>query len=400
MPGISEVVARERGAAAAHRASLDTPSVPPPSAAPKDTFLHGFLLPLSLVRATLRDRELRRPYLRVTALRLLVVVVLAAAGCVGGPSKPKTEHRGRPTLIVHHDVGGAKASPSSGVHVHAPGIDVDLDARRGAKSEVKVLGQDVPVVDIDEATEAMKVAEAARDHDAKTGLLASGWAWVLAFVAALSGASTVIVGLSRRHDDWLGFGAAALAHVKPEDETRKVPKICVDVKWIKKKIRERIRESIAFAAGMPVVALLLMVPVAGPFLFKVGTVAWGWYWLGVTTAMKNDHSLADAETAPPPAMVRAIETLSRAHWLLAPLRPYARLLAWATRSFNSPAAFFERTPRAFLGLGLSRALFALPGLYFFGKAIVPVAAGRLCAEADPLERFSVAAGDLTPRSPA
>jgi hypothetical protein len=150
---------------------------------------------------------------------------------------------------------------------------------------------------------------------------------------------------------------------------------------------ERIRESIAFAAGFPAIALLGLVPTAGDVLLKIATVAWGWYWLGVFTAAKSDHSLVDRPVARPPHVVRLLGDFASKHWLLTPLRLYVRLWARLGRSFDAPAAVFERTPAAFLGLGLARAILSLPGLYVMSKSIIPVAAGRLIADADPHGRF-------------
>jgi hypothetical protein len=99
----------------------------------------------------------------------------------------------------------------------------------------------------------------------------------------------------------------------------------------------------------------------------------------------------DAGTAPPPRMIDGLRAFAPTRWWTAPLRGYARIWAALTRSFHSPAAFFERAPAAFLGLALARALLSLPGFYFLAKPIIPVAAGRLCAEADPMRRFDVSA---------
>lgn len=375
---MKDVVARERVAVATHRSSLRGDAVmPPPSAAPKGTFAHGFLLPFTLIAATLRDGELRRPFIQTTAVRLLVIALLTALGLSTG--SPKDEKRGSPVIVVHHDVGTTPPSPSAGVHVRLPGVEVDLADAPGAKSEVKVLGQNVPVVDIDDRAEA-----AAKNEKKKR----SAWKWLLAIVATISAATAVVIALSRRYDDWLNFGISALASIQPEDAERKKPKIAVDFKWLWKKLKERIRESVAFAAGMPMIALLQIVPHAGGVLFKIGTVLWGWYWLGVFTAAKSDHALVDAKTAPPPRIVRGLESIARMHWLFTPLRLYARLWAWLAKSFDAPAAIFERTPAPFLGLGLARALLSLPGLYVMSKSIIPVAAGRLIAESDPHGRFA------------
>jgi hypothetical protein len=377
---MKDVVAREREAVAAHRVSLRSGAMPPPSAAPKGTFAHGFLLPFSLIAATLRDPELRRPFIKTTLVRWMVIAALTAIGLASGSPDEKHDKPG-PAVIVHHSVGDTPPSPSSGVHVRMPGVQVDLNDAPGTKSEVKVLGQNVPVVDIDD-----QVKKAEKEAKEKKPL--GAWKWLLAVVAMISGATAFVVALSRRYDDWLGFGISALASIQPEDAERKTPKIMVDWKWLKKKLRERIRESLAFAAGMPVIALFQIIPYAGGILFKIATVLWGWYWLGVFTAAKSDHALVDAEAAPPPRVVRGFQTIASTHWLFVPLRLYGRLWAWVGKAFDAPAAVFERSPAPFLGLGLARAILALPGLYVISKSIVPVAAGRLIAESDPHGRFA------------
>lgn len=380
MPGIRDVVHRERRAAHAHRASLRRGSVPPPSTSPRGTFLHGFLLPFSLAIAMFRDRDLRRAFLRVTAVRLVVLALLASAGCTGASKK---EPRPKKAIILRHD-GAPAASSASGMHVHLPGLHVDIDETRGAKSDIRVLGKSIPVVDVDgpPGTEPAEMEEPSPFE--------SGWARVVAFVAALSGASAFIIALSRRYDDWLGFFLAQrLAFVKPEDDEPKKRKVAVDVRWLVKKLKQRVREGVAFASGIPILALLSALPAVGTWLLDLAMIVWGWYWLGVFTAAKNDHALVDAKTASPPRMIRALARAGELHWSTRPLRGYARLWSALTRSFHSPASFFERAPAAFLGLALARAILALPVLNFLSKPIVPVAAGRLCAEHDPLDRFAL-----------
>ena len=233
MLGIGERVARERSAVGAHRASLRGASLPPPREAPKGTFAHGFFLPFSLIVATLRDRELRGPYLKVTAWRLFAVSAFAALACATGSPEREKKTQGHGPVVVLDRAEAAEGAPAaSGLHVDVPGVHIDIDARRGAKSEVRMLGQDIPVIE-DERPRAERAAEDASRRE--TAWLASGWAWLLALVALLSGVSKVVSALSRRYDDWLGFGISALAFVRPEDDERKTPKVFIDRKWIVKK---------------------------------------------------------------------------------------------------------------------------------------------------------------------
>ena len=69
---------RERVSLAEHRDAIrGRSSFPPPKKAPRATFLHGFLLPFSLVVALLRHPTLGRSYLRLTVARALFVALFA-----------------------------------------------------------------------------------------------------------------------------------------------------------------------------------------------------------------------------------------------------------------------------------------------------------------------------------
>lgn len=336
----------------------------------KASFVRGFVLPFALIVATLRDRELRGPYLRITAARVVAVAVVSVlAFGTGSHAKPKDGHG--PRVVVHHD-----GKPGPGVHVHMAGVDVDIDAREEGKDKVVVLGRDVPVVD------AARTPARTIEH---------GWGLVLAILGVISGASGVVVALSRRYDDWLSFGASRLAAVAPEDPSAPTPRVALDPKWLYKKLRRRIRGYVVFAAGVPALALFQLVPTIGEWLFHGALTGWAWYWLGVFTASKTAHAWADEGRAPAPLVIRELNERLPRRWFIAPLRAYARAWAWLTRGVNPPAAVFERTPAAFLGLALARAILAFPGLYLLARPIVPIAAGRLCADADPYGRFATPA---------
>src|SRR3954454_19411437 len=108
------VVAREKEALAAHRATLRGSELPPPQDAPKGTFLHGFLLPFSLIAATMRDRELRGPYLRVALLRGLIVVLIAVVAIAKGDISAKNKKTPHAGVVVHkskHKPGDKHAAP-------------------------------------------------------------------------------------------------------------------------------------------------------------------------------------------------------------------------------------------------------------------------------------------------
>ncbi|MDB4934852.1 MAG: uncharacterized protein JWP87_1824 [Labilithrix sp.] len=407
-------IEREKRAFAAHRAALGGSALPPPHEAAKGTFVHGFMLPFSLIAATLRDRELRGPYLRLLAMRGLLVVLVGIAAVAGGNVSAR---EGKPgpgaSIIVHKSKKeGAKSTP---VHVDIPGFHVDIGDED--KPSVSVLGKQMPVQTVDDDEEPGKAAGPQLNVlDVPEAAAAAGspapppapptfarrmwtrvtqsWKWLLALLTVLSATEGVVVFFSRRWDDWLSFHTSRLAAIRPEDEVAKTPKVALDLRWLYRKMKRRIRGYVVFAAGLPALLPLRLVPTAGTWLFTIAATLWGWYWLGVFTAAKSAHAWADEERALSPAPIRALNERISPSFVFGPIRWYGRAWARITRSVNPAATTFERSPAAFLGLALARVILALPGLYLLARPVVPVAAGRLCAEVDPLDRFSV------PRVPA
>jgi hypothetical protein len=401
----SSVIEREKNALAAHRAALRGSEIPPPHDAPKGTFVHGFFLPFSLIVATIRDSQLRGPYLRLALLRGLLVVLAGVIAIAGGNiSADKKKSNPSNGVIVHRSKD--KSKQSAPVHVNMPGLHVNIDPDKDQAS-VSVLGQPVPVQEIDDSApkpppppersvepppppqeEAKPSAPPSLARRAWTRI-ATSWRWMLALFAFLSAAEGVVVFFSRRWDDWLSFHASRLAAIVPEDETPKTPKVAVDLRWLYRKMKRRFRGYMVFAAGLPALLPLRLVPSAGPYLFSIAATLWGWYWIGVFSAAKSAHAWADEDRALSPAPIRELNERVSPHFLFGPLRWYGRTWARITRGVNPAATTFERSPTAFLGLALARVVLSLPGLYLLARPIVPVAAGRLCAEADPAERFSL-----------
>lgn len=403
-PKRPSLVEREREALAAHRASLIGSEIPPPDRAPRGTFLHGFLLPFSLIASTLRDRELRAPYLKVTAVRIAAVVAITLIAFSGNTKDKK--HRpggGAPkAVVVHEKHRSEKHTP---VKVDIPGVHVDLDVNNG-KEEIVVLGQKVPVVDENGDIGATAKAEEPAPPPPTTTLgrawakVKDSWAWLLALVAFMSGAEGIVVFLSRRYDDWMSFHASRLARIRPEDAEPKERKLAFDLPWLYRKLKRRIRGYVVFAAGVPAFLVLRLIPYAGNWAFSIALTLWAWYWLGVFTAAKSAHAWADEATAPSPKPIRMLNDRVSKGFFVFPLRLYGRAWAWITRSVNPAAATFERSPAAYLGLALARAILSLPFLYLFVRPLVPVAAGRLCAESDPGARFSVVPASASAADPA
>lgn len=125
------VIERERRSLALHRATLRGGSALPPPKQSERTFLHGFFMPFTLIAAILRDAQLRGPYLRVAAVRT-VVLVLVAGVSVGNGALDKRGSKGMPHGVVirstkHPERDAAATTPIDPVHVHVPGLDVDID---------------------------------------------------------------------------------------------------------------------------------------------------------------------------------------------------------------------------------------------------------------------------------
>jgi hypothetical protein len=416
-------VERERKALNAHRATIYGESLPP---APRagGAFLHGFFLPFSLIAALLRDPVLRRPYLRLTLLRLLLVVfvgviAIATGGVSSSRQKPKPKRTSASTL----QLGSLQIDLSKAAKDRAPALAKSSAHKRevhteeseakdiaGAVAEVTraIRGTHTPNApnapnapdapeedegdDGDESVSTPLTASASAEPprtgiERAWGFVRETWSWLLALVAILSATEGVLVAFSRKWDDWLSYHAARIAKIVPEDSEAPTPGVAFDPKWLWRKAKRRIRGYILFATGLPFLLPLRLIPGVGYGTFVAFATVWGWYWLGVFSAAKSAHAWADESTAPSPQMIRALNENLPHTWITAPLRWYGRIWAKLTRSVNPATTTFERSPAAFLGLALARAILAFPGLYLLARPIVPVAAGRICAESDPEHRF-------------
>jgi hypothetical protein len=361
--------------------------------------VHGLLLPLSLLVATLRSADLRKPFLRLVAVRGAILLVLGGfvlasriAGC-----KDEEEDKGVTFNFdddddkrdgdgdTDSDNANDKEEP---VNVDVPGLHLHID---GGAPEIEILGRKMPVTQTHHGHKIVvpPPAPAPTTWLGRTrAAISRGWASLVAFVGVLSVLEGIVVFFSRRWDDWLSFFISGLAGIRPESAAPPVPKIALDLRWLMKKLRRRMRGYIIFASGMPLLYLLRLIPTVGSWLFAASITLWAWYWGGVFTASKSAHAWADDGIAGPPRLVGAFNAGVADGWWFWPLRAYGRLWSRVVRGVNAAATTFDRSPVPFLGLALARGVLALPGLYLLMRPIIPVAAGRLCAEADPADRFS------------
>lgn len=338
-------------------------------------------LPLSILAAVMRERELRGPFLKLAMVRALIVAIVAALAFASGKGRSHEEEKPQGALVTDDGV--------KPVHVDVPGLHVHLDGKQ-EDDKVVVLGREIPVQRSGEAPPA-PAPEPAKQAPTLLGralaAVARGWASVVAVVALLSAVEGIAVFFTRAWDDWLSFHVSRLAGIAPEVAEPPRRRITFGVRWLFKKLRRKIRGYVVFASGVPILALLRLVPVVGSLAFTGALTLWAWYWVGVFTASKSAHAWIDDKQAAAPAMVRSFNARFARGWWWWPMRLYGRIWAWALRGVNAPAAAFERSPASYLGLALTRTVLSLPGLYLLSRPIVPVASGRLCAESDPAQRF-------------
>ena len=281
----ASIIEREKTALAAHRAALRGSSeIPPPNAAPKGTFVHGFFLPFSLIVATLRDRELRAPYLRVAFLRGLLVVLAAvvaiAAGNISGDRGVKSTPS--PSVIVRI-ISKDKSKHSAPVHVDMPGLHVNIDDEKDQAS-VSVLGRNVPVTNVDEPSPAPPPPPDAEPPKPEPPPSLARRAWMRVRHELAVSARALRVSLRRRRRRRLlltSLGRLALvprlaARVDhPRGRRAKTPALAVDLRWLYRKMKRRFRGYVVFAAGVPALLPFRLVPVAGPYLFTIALTLWG-----------------------------------------------------------------------------------------------------------------------------
>jgi hypothetical protein len=363
----------------------------PPKVQRSTTFMHGFLLPFTLLRRGLAEPRMRRELLRPFFVRAAIVAGVGLAVAVSGGVHPDRPRHARGPVVV--TTRATPDKPKKPVHLKAPGIQIDLDEQGRGKSVV--LGRESNIEPEvhqrtpDEGDDDLVVSVAPPGRFAGVrDFIAEKWAYVLAFLTMLSVFEWFVVFASRKWDDRNSFDLSRLVHTRPEDEVRPVPKLTFDPGWAYRKGKRKARGYAVFFGGFPILALLQMVPGVGHFLFGAAVSVWGYYWLGIFTVAKSAHAWNDGDRAKEALPLRVLRSAAYRTRLLLPVRPYVRLWAWVTRDLYGPAEAFERTPAPFLGLALARALVGLPVVYLLFRPIFPVCAGRLLAEHDPRDRFS------------
>ena len=239
-----------------------------------------------------------------------------------------------------------------------------------------------------------------REHFGKSGSALTVEAWV-AFLSSFYGllcfVEWSIIALSKDHDDQLARKASLLAGVPPEDEEARA-RVRVDVPWMWRKAKRRVRGLVVIATGFPLMAITLIVP-GMQLAYPVLVFAWTAYWVAAFTAAKSSAAWADEARWPAyePFFLRGA-TLLTTHaagfrWW-AP-RAYSALWRKTTRSMFAPCRLVELAPRELFGLAAARAVLGIPGVYLVMRPLFRVAAARVVIGATRSEAARPAAAAPT-----
>lgn len=315
-----------------------------------NSFRDGALLPLHLWRL-LRTGPAWRHFQKVTLLRTVLTVlgVVLVAQWVPTPKPKHAAVHGRSShALTHRDAGAVDSK------------DDDDDDEPG---EINVqLGPKLSRDDDD-------------DEDKRT--LPLPLEWVLWLYGITWPVQWVVVLLSRDYDD-LFASQLALSAGAAREEAPANPRPRVDFRWLWLQARRRLQALLAWAPGVPLVAMLSWP--FGPVAKVVSTVLgalWLTYWWLVGTTAKSSLAWVAAADARPPFFLRGPLKWTEQ---VPVVRAVPRLWARLTRPLYPPAEAFEAAPVSLSGLALFRAVASVPLLSLWARPLLPVAASLLLAK--------------------
>lgn len=203
----------------------------------------------------------------------------------------------------------------------------------------------------------------------------------------------VVIALSREFHDQIGRRAALLTQIPAEDEEAK-PRVRLNTKWIRTKLKRKFRGFRVFVAGLPVFAVVAILPSIGSYLYACVTFVWSSYWAVVFAGAKSARAWDDEHTAPEPFFLRVASRLPVIRWFA----PAWRKL---TKDVFAPCRRAEEHPPELAGLALARVIGTVPILYLFFRPFLPVAAATIIVqslEAQPAESSQAEPSNLPARS--
>lgn len=200
------------------------------------------------------------------------------------------------------------------------------------------------------------------------------WSWPL--LSALGAALTLVewwmLALTRDHQNQLSRKVALASGATPEDPER-TPRVRLDVKWLVKKLRRKIRGALIIGSGVVAFAVVRLIPHVGREASQLAASLWAFYWiavftLGGTAAAWTIHAPKD------PWFVRGSLALGKIPLLGWFPRLYGKVWRGITKGVRSPCEVWERAPYEGLGMGLARVVCGLPVIYSFVRPVFSVAA--------------------------
>lgn len=216
------------------------------------------------------------------------------------------------------------------------------------------------------------------------------------WVSSLVVVQTVVLALSRDFQDRLARDLSLLVGLEPEDRpTRFRPRI--DLKWLWRKLRRRIRGALATAGGVVALGPLI---VLGEFCMDLGDRVSGAvvtvvsaYWWTVFTAARSARAWEGEDDVTPGTPMRVLAGIYRriplAGW-------FGKLLERTTRSMAAPSRAVERDPWAFAGLSLARLVATVPVVRIALRAAIVVAAAELLEHTRPEVLLKVPSAEESP----
>jgi hypothetical protein len=201
-------------------------------------------------------------------------------------------------------------------------------------------------------------------------------AWAVSLAGPLLAAQWVVVAFTREFDDRVADTLARSTGVRPEDPTPPgEPRVRVEWKWLRKRMRRRLQVFIAALPGFILISFVLALLPRGSVTAVLSSVlggAWTFYWLVVGTASKSSSAWLTEGSAPAPAYIRLFDR-SVVRW-------FARLWTRLAKALFPPAEMVERKPLQLAGLTALRLTSAVPLVSLWWRPLVPVAVASLLVE--------------------
>ena len=216
-------------------------------------------------------------------------------------------------------------------------------------------------------------------EDARAPTLEVALKWSALLWSALISAQWVTLALTREFMNPVARALCGVAGITPEDDETP-PRVHLDGKWLKKKVKQRLRGLLVLLPGYATfVPILLVTRAVGldNFVMPPLMFAWTFYWWCAFTAGRSARAWRDTSgTLPAPVRWWLARTQSTFgfRWFLP--RWLGRFAVWASTPDSAPAVAMEHDPATFVGLGLARMLLSLPLLRLFFRVAVDMAAAE------------------------